>query len=80
MTLNLTIGLLQPLINGGRSADITDVIANTAGGMAGYFVHVILWDILYKCFTRRKKGSRERAGMARGLVPAENEGSEKQQV
>lgn len=33
MTLSLTIELLQPLINDARSADITDVITNTVGGM-----------------------------------------------
>ena len=58
MTLSLTIELLQPLINGARSADITDVITNTVGGMAGYLVYVILWKILYKCFTRRRSGAR----------------------
>lgn len=57
MTLSLTIELLQPLINGARSADITDVITNTVGGMTGYLVYVILWKILYKCFTRRRRRS-----------------------
>lgn len=36
MVLSLTIELLQPLINGARSADITDVITNTTGGVLGY--------------------------------------------
>ena len=36
--LSLSIELLQPLINGARSADITDVITNTAGGLMGYAV------------------------------------------
>lgn len=36
MALSLTIELLQPLINGARSADITDVITNTTGGVLGY--------------------------------------------
>ncbi len=34
--LSLSIELLQPLINGARSADITDVITNTTGGLIGY--------------------------------------------
>lgn len=40
--LSLTIELLQPLINGARSADITDVITNTVGGAIGYAAYCIL--------------------------------------
>ena len=36
MALSLSIELLQPFLNGARSADITDVITNTAGGLLGY--------------------------------------------
>lgn len=38
IVLSLSIELLQPLINGARSADITDLITNTAGGLIGYLL------------------------------------------
>lgn len=41
IALSLSIELLQPLINGARSADITDVITNTVGSLIGYVVYVI---------------------------------------
>ncbi|MFA9464166.1 MAG: VanZ family protein [Velocimicrobium sp.] len=37
---SLTIELLQPLINGFRSSDVTDVITNTIGGIIGYLLHL----------------------------------------
>lgn len=39
--LSLGIELLQPLINGVRSADITDLITNVIGGIIGYVMHLI---------------------------------------
>ena len=39
--LSLSIELLQPLINSARSADITDVMTNTAGGLIGYAVYAL---------------------------------------
>ena len=39
--LSLGIELLQPLINGFRSADITDLITNVIGGIIGYIVYLI---------------------------------------
>lgn len=39
--LSLSIELLQPLINGFRSADITDIITNTFGGIIGYVMYLI---------------------------------------
>ncbi len=39
--LSLTIELLQPLINGFRSADITDLITNITGGIIGYVFYLI---------------------------------------
>ncbi len=39
--LSLGIELLQPLINGFRSADITDLITNVIGGSIGYVVYLI---------------------------------------
>ncbi len=39
--LSLGIELLQPLINGFRSADITDLITNVIGGTIGYVMYLI---------------------------------------
>ncbi len=39
--LSLIIELLQPLINGFRSADITDLITNVTGGIIGYIFYLI---------------------------------------
>ena len=38
LLLSLCIELLQPLLTTNRTSDITDVIANTAGGLAGYLL------------------------------------------
>lgn len=46
--LSITIEILQPLIHGTRSADITDVIMNTAGGILGYLIFIILRPITLK--------------------------------
>ncbi len=40
-SLSLGIELLQPLINGFRSADITDLITNVIGGCIGYVMYLI---------------------------------------
>lgn len=42
--MSLSIELLQPLLNGARSSDITDLITNTLGGLLGY--------LLFLCFRR----------------------------
>lgn len=39
--MSLGIELLQPLINGFRSADITDLITNVIGGMVGYVLYIV---------------------------------------
>lgn len=39
--LSLIIELLQPLINGVRSADITDLITNVIGGIIGYIFYLM---------------------------------------
>lgn len=39
---SLIIELLQPLINDYRSADITDLITNTIGGLLGYLLYLVL--------------------------------------
>lgn len=40
LLMSLGIELLQPLINGSRSADITDVMTNAIGGMVGYVLYI----------------------------------------
>lgn len=39
--LSLSIELLQPLIDGFRSSDITDLITNVLGGIVGYIIYLI---------------------------------------
>ena len=46
--LSLTIELLQPLITFSRSADITDLITNTAGGIIGYACYFVFRPLLRK--------------------------------
>lgn len=48
IVLILSIELLQPFINSARSADITDVITNTTGGLIGYMVYALFQSIRYK--------------------------------
>lgn len=38
--LSLCIELLQPLLPTARTADVTDLICNTAGGLAGYVLYL----------------------------------------
>lgn len=46
--LSLGIELLQPLINGFRSADITDLITNVIGGIIGYVMYLIFKPLTIK--------------------------------
>lgn len=39
--LSLAIELLQPLIDGFRISDITDIITNVTGGIIGYAIYLI---------------------------------------
>ena len=39
--LSLSIELLQPLINGFRSSDITDLITNVLGRIIGYILYIV---------------------------------------
>lgn len=45
--LSLGIELLQPLINGFRSSDITDLITNVIGGMLGYGFSVMFKKVTF---------------------------------
>lgn len=38
---SLCIELLQPLINGIRSSDVTDIITNVVGGIIGYLIYLV---------------------------------------
>ena len=40
--MSLGIELIQPLINGTRFSDITNIITNTIGGAIGYVIYMIL--------------------------------------
>lgn len=46
--LSFSIEILQPLINGARSSDITDVITNVIGGIIGYIVYLIFKPLISK--------------------------------
>ena len=50
--LSLSIELLQPLINAARSADVTDIITNTAGGIIGYAVYKQVLGLLERRHTQ----------------------------
>ena len=39
--MSLGIELVQPLLNGARSSDITDLITNTLGGLLGYGLYLV---------------------------------------
>lgn len=45
---SLCIELLQPLINGVRSSDITDLVTNTCGGIIGYIFYLIFKPLIHK--------------------------------
>lgn len=51
---SLSIELLQPLINGLRSSDVTDLITNTFGGMIGYFLYLIFRPLVNAVLSRLK--------------------------
>lgn len=46
--LSLGIELLQPLINGFRTSDITDLITNVLGGIIGYIMYLIFKPLTIK--------------------------------
>lgn len=53
--ISLGIELLQPLINGFRSADITDLITNVIGGMTGYVLYIAFRPITTWALARLRK-------------------------
>lgn len=46
--LSLFIELVQPLINGFRASDITDVITNTVGGIIGFLIYYCIKYLIVK--------------------------------
>lgn len=53
--LSLSIELLQPLINGFRSSDITDIITNVIGGILGYIIYLIFRPLCFKILNYIKR-------------------------
>ena len=47
--------MLQPLINGDRTADMTDIITNVIGGIIGYVIYLIFRPLLIKILKYIKK-------------------------
>lgn len=50
--LSLCIEILQPLINGARSSDITDLITNSIGGIVGYGIYSVWKPFTIKFLSR----------------------------
>ncbi len=55
--MSLGIEILQPLISGSRSSDITDLITNVIGGMLGYGFYVILRPVTFWILDHLKTGN-----------------------
>jgi len=55
--MSLGIEILQPLISGSRSSDITDLITNVIGGMLGYVLYVIFKPITFWILDHLKTGN-----------------------
>ncbi|HCJ40659.1 VanZ family protein [uncultured Ruminococcus sp.] len=53
--LSLSIELIQPLIDGGRSCDITDLITNSVGGIIGFIIYVIFKPVTSFVFQRKNE-------------------------
>ena len=45
--MSLGIELLQPLISGSRSSDVTDLITNVVGGMLGYSLYIMFKPVTF---------------------------------
>lgn len=53
--MSLGIEILQPLINGLRSSDVTDLITNVIGGMLGYGFYVFFKPVTFRILYHLKK-------------------------
>lgn len=54
--MSLGIEILQPLINGSRSSDVTDLITNVIGGILGYGLYVVFRPITFWILNHLKTG------------------------
>ena len=52
--MSLGIELLQPLIDGSRSSDVTDLITNVIGGALGYGLYAIFKPVTFWVLERLK--------------------------
>ena len=53
--MSLGIELLQPLIDGSRSSDVTDLITNVIGGILGHGFYVVFRPVTFWILDRLKK-------------------------
>lgn len=53
---SLGIELVQPLLNGSRSSDLTDIITNTVGGIVGYLLFLLFRPLLNSLLSRLRRG------------------------
>jgi len=53
--MSLGIELLQPLIGGFRSSDVTDLITNVIGGMLGYVLYVLFKPVTIRILDHMKR-------------------------
>jgi len=52
--MSLGIELLQPLIDGSRSSDVTDLITNVVGGVLGYGLYTMFKPVTFWVLKRLK--------------------------
>lgn len=57
--MSLGIEMLQPLISGFRSSDITDLITNVIGGMLGYAFYVVFKPVTFWILKHLKTGNKK---------------------
>jgi len=55
--MSLGIEILQPLISGSRSSDVTDLITNVTGGMLGYGFYVLFKPVTFWILNHLKPGN-----------------------
>lgn len=55
--LSFSIEVLQPLINGCRTSDITDIMTNVIGGIIGYLIYLVFRPIILKILNYLKNDS-----------------------
>ena len=55
--MSLGIEILQPLIDGSRASDITDLITNVIGGVLGYILYAVFKPVTSSILDHLKKES-----------------------